>query len=314
MIALQVEYLTGPQAGRKLLVRQTRITFGRSEDRTLPIDLPFISREHGEFDFNQGQWQLVNQSNNGTSLNGKLVTQKPRPIKALATIAIGDTDVFRVTPIADEADAQAIPDTQADAPPSPPDAGAPSPDLDKGRTKLWVGIAVFWAVAFGFIAFAMLNQSGSTTDATKTNLPAALSPERISDYINRPIDKQTPDQRKADTALTQAHEAYSLIERRAAALYNACDAYRTALAYSADETLADATDQRQYYILQKRLTEAVTEKYESANFLFQSRQYKAADEAFKDLRAFYPDYDSPIFHDAEAREAAARDALQRKRR
>lgn len=312
MIALQVEYLTGPNAGRKLLIRQTRITFGRSQDRTLPIDLPFISREHGEFAYDHGQWSLVNQSNNGTSLNGKLITKKPRPIKALATIRIGDTDVFRVTPIADEAHAQATTDTQDNPTPSPADT--PHADDTKGKTKLWVGIAVFWAVAMGLIAFALLNQSDTGSTTTDINIPAALSPERISNYINRPIEKKPPDQRKADTAIAQAREYYALLDRQTDALYKAADAYRTALEYTAAEALADATDQRQYFILHKRLTEQVTEKYEAANALLQSRQYKAADEAFKDLRAFYPDYDSPIFRDAETREAAARNALARKRR
>jgi pSer/pThr/pTyr-binding forkhead associated (FHA) protein len=310
LIALQIEYLTGPNAGRKLLLRQTCISFGRSPDRTLPIDLPFISREHGEFTYHEDKWQLVNQSPNGTILNGKRVTQKPRPIKATATVTIGDTDVFRVTPMADESQAQADPDSHTDT--EPADLG--DTHTPKGRTKLWVGIAVFWAVAFGCIAFALLNQSDTGPASPDASLPTPLTATQISDYIAQPIDKQTPNQRQANTALAQAREFYALIDRRPDAAYRAYDAYRNALANSANDTLPDATDQRQYYILQKRLTEGVIEKYESASFLLKSRQYQAADEAFKDLRAFYPDSDSPLFTDALKREAAARDALNRKRR
>jgi len=104
LIALQVEFLTGPNAGRKLMLRDACVTFGRSAERTLPIDLPFVSRQHGEFTFDRGQWLLVNHSNNGTLLNGQPVTHKPRPIKGPSTVTIGEDDVFRVRPIADPDD------------------------------------------------------------------------------------------------------------------------------------------------------------------------------------------------------------------
>lgn len=313
MTPLQVEILTGPNAGRKLLLRQTRITFGRSTDRTLPIDLPFISREHGEFAFDDGKWTLVNHSTNGTSLNGKLVTHKPRPIKSIATVRIGDTDVFRVSPMPGDADQPTdTQDTQPD--PATPHADTGASATTNPRGKLWAGIGVFWLVAFGLIAFALLNQPDETTTTPGDTLPPTLTADQISRDISRKPEKQTPDARRADTALAQAHEFYALIDRRPDALYRAYDAYRQALAYSPGDTLADAQDQRQFYILEKRLTETVAQKYEAANFLLKSRQYQAADNAFKDLRAFYPDSSSDIFNDATQREAAAREALEKKRR
>lgn len=311
MTSLQIEILTGANAGRKLLLRQTRITFGRSTDRTLPIDLPFISREHGEFAFTDGKWTLVNHSNNGTSLNGKLVTTKPRPIKNIATVSIGDTDIFRVLPMLGDADQ--ITDTQ-----DTPDATTPTttnaPGSTNSRGKLWAGIGVFWLVAFGLIAFGLLNQSDTDTTTPDDSLPPALTVEQITQDITHKPDKQTPDARRADTALAQAHESYALIDRRPDALYRAYDAYRQALTYSVGDTFPDAQDQRQFYILEKRLVENVTQKYESAVNLLKSRQYEAADKAFKDLREFYPDSTSKVFTDALKREAAARDALEKKRR
>ena len=311
MIALQVEYLTGPNAGRKLLLRQSRISFGRSNDRTLPIDLPTASREHGEFVFEQGRWQLVNHSHNGTRLGGRLVTKKPRPIKALAVIRIGDTDVLRVTPIADETDAAELAsDAGAVAPIEQSGDHASATTSGGGRGKLWIGIAVFWVVCFGLIAFALLNPTDTSSPAPGSNLRKPLTADAISAYIHRPVHKQTPDQRKADTALAQAHESYVLIDRRPDALYRAYEAYRHALTYLPGDALPDATDERQYFLLQKRLAEHVSEQYENACVLFSSRQYKAADEAFKQLRTFYPDSQSPVFLDATQREAAARKALK----
>jgi pSer/pThr/pTyr-binding forkhead associated (FHA) protein len=311
LTSLQIEILTGANAGRKLLLRQTRITFGRSTDRTLPIDLPFISREHGEFAFTDGKWTLVNHSNNGTSLNGKLVTTKPRPIKNIATISLGDTDIFRVLPMLGDADQ--ITDTQ-----DTPDATTPTttnaPGSTNPRGKLWAGIGVFWLVAFGLIAFGLLNQSDTATTTPDDSIPPALTVAEITQDITHKPEKQTPDARRADTALAQAHESYALIDRRPDALYRAYDAYRQALTYSIDDTLPDAQDQRQFYILEKRLVENVTQKYESAVNLLKSRQYEAADKAFKDLREFYPDSASQVFTDALKREAAARDALEKKRR
>lgn len=310
MIALQVEILTGHNAGRKLLLRQTCVTFGRSNDRTLPIDLPFASREHAEFLFDHGTWKLVNHSNNGTRLNGKLVTNKPRPIKDAATVTIGDTDAFRVTPIADGADQPTAQDTHDDAP-AQQDATQSSA---ASRTKLWVGIGVFWAVAFGLMAFAFLNTSDTTNQTPGSSLPPIISADQIQTYLARPLPKQTPDPRQADTALAQAKEFYALIDRRDDALYRAYESYQRALAYIPQDAFQDPQDQRQFYVLQKRLTEGITQKYEAANALLNSRQYAAADQAFKNLRAFYPDPDSPIFRDALKREAAAREAIRASRR
>lgn len=312
MTSLQIEILTGANAGRRLLLRQTRITFGRSTDRTLPIDLPFISREHGEFAFDDGKWTLVNHSANGTSLNGKLVTTKPRPIKDIATVSIGDTDIFRVLPMVGGADQ--LTDTQDPTTPATPSATTNAPNATNPRGKLWAGIGVFWLIAFGLIAFGLLNQSDTETASPGDSLPPSLTAEQITQDITHKPDKQTPDARRADTALARAHESYALIDRRPDALYRAYDAYREALTYSAGDTLPDAQDQRQFYILEKRLVETVSEKYQAANALLYSRQYEAADKAFKDLRAFYPDSTSKVFTDALKREAAARQALEKKRR
>ncbi len=312
MIALQVEYLTGPNAGRKLLLRDTCVTFGRSSERTLPLDLQFASREHGEFNFANGQWQLTNLSNNGTRLNGKNVTNKPRPIKGTCTITIGDDDVFRVTPIADGADTQQPTDTAAQTS-EPADEATQAPSAKGGRNKLWVGIGVFWLVTFGFIAFAILNPGGSSESSATAGLPEPLNAERIQQIIARPIEKNIPDERQADQALAQAREYYALIDRRPDALFRAYDSYRLALSYTPGDSFPDAKDQRQFYVLQKRLTESVTTQYQSAAALLLSKQYDAADEAFKDLREAYPDTNSPIFTDAMKREAAARNASRKRR-
>ena len=309
MIALQVEYLTGPNAGRKLLLRDTTVTFGRSSERTLPLDLQFASREHGEFNFANGQWQLTNLSNNGTRLNGKNVTTKPRPIKGTCTITIGGDDVFRVTPIADEADITTADDAKT-ATPDNADETEQAASANNSKAKLWIGIGVFWLITFGFIAFATLNSGGSSDASATAGLPAPITAERIQQIIARPIDKAIPDERQADQALAQAREFYALIDRRPDALFRSYDSYRLALSYTPGDSFPDAKDQRQFYVLQKRLTEAVTTQYQSASALLLSKQYNAADEAFKDLREAYPDTNSPIFTDAMKREAAARNATR----
>ncbi len=306
MIALQVEYLAGPNAGRKLLLRESCITFGRSAERSLPLDLPFISREHGEFSFTNNQWCLVNHSNNGTRLNGKLVTNKPRTIKGPSTITIGDDDVFRVQPIAD------TPDTQQ---PTTDSTGTPDQDESKppasSRTKLWLGIGVFWFITLGFIAFALLNPADPAASSPASNLPPPITPQRIQQLLARPLEKSTPDQRQTDQAIAQAHQFYALKDRRTDALYRAFDAYRLALSYSPSDSFDNPQDQRQFYVLQKNLTDTITQQYESATQLLLSHQYKQADQAFKDLREIYPDSTSPIFTDALKREAAARSALKK---
>jgi pSer/pThr/pTyr-binding forkhead associated (FHA) protein len=313
LIALQVEYLQGPNAGRKILLRDTCVTFGRSTERTLPLDLSFASREHGQFNYDNGKWLLTNLSNNGTKLNGKQVTNKPRTIKGTCTITIGDDDVFRVRPIADPASDQSQTDSDDQAPPLDP-TDDESHTTNTNRTKLWFGIGALWFVVFGFIAFAILNPADPNASNPALNLPPPFTPDRIQQILARPMSKSTPDQRQADLATAQAHEFYALIDRRHDALFRAFDAYRLALSFSPNDTFTDAQDQRQFYVLQKRLTQSITTQYESASQLLMSRQYKLADFAFKELRKTYPDPASPIFTDALKREAAARDALKNKQR
>ncbi len=317
MIGLQVEILTGPNAGRTLLLRQSLVTFGRSPDRTLPVDLPFISREHGEFVFDNHQWQLINHSPNGTRVDGRNVTRKPRPIRGTVTITIGDTDIFRVTPIQDESGASHSSESTTksdDVAKEVEEKPAGTVRSASKRSRLWAGVGVFWLISFGLIAFAMLNQSGQDRSTPVDGLAPALTAEQIAADISRKPKKQTPDPRRADTALARARENYALLDRRPDALYRAYEAYREALSYTPGDSLEDPRDQRQLFILEKRLIELVTEQYEQAMFLLKSRQYEAADKAFKELRTIYPDTKSRVFNDAIEREATAREALNKKRR
>jgi FHA domain len=310
LIALQVEYLTGPNAGRKLLLRETCITFGRSAERTLPIDLPFISRKHGEFRYENGLWLLANLSNNSTILNGKPVTTKPRPIKGPCTIRIGDQDIFHVEPHAEGA-------TEADPTQAPSDESSDSDTTTtkqtSGKVKLWAGIGVFWLAALGLIAFAALNPSDGSSSSPADRLPPKLTAEDIREHVTAEPDRSPPDDRRAAQELARAHELYVLIDRRPDALFGAYDAYRQALSYTRGDTFDNPQDQRRFHVLQQRLIEGATRRYDSANHLLKSRQFDQADKAFKDLRAFYPDPASPLFTDALKREAAARDALKKKR-
>jgi len=173
---------------------------------------------------------------------------------------------------------------------------------------------VFWLVTFGFIAFAILNPAETSAPSPAANLPAPLTHDRIQQIIARPLEKSTPDPRQADQAIAQAHEFYALLDRRPDALFRAFDAYRLALSYTPGDTFDSPQDQRRFYVLQKRLTDSVTRRYDSATHLLLSRQYKQADQAFKSLREIYPDPTSPIFTDALKREAAARTALKNKPR
>jgi len=309
LIALQIEYLTGSNAGRKLLLRDTCITFGRSAERTLPIDLSFVSRDHGEFRYENDRWLLVNHSTNGTLLNGKHVTDKPRTIKGPCTVGIGEQDVFRIEP-----HAQDSPDTDPSTPPTDdsPDNQAPSKQTSS-KIKLWAGIGVFWLVAFGLIAFAALNPNDGSSTSPSDRLPTKLATEDIREEITALPDRSPPDDRRAAQELTRAHELYVLIDRRPDALFGAYDAYRQALSYTRGDTFNDPQDQRRFHVLQQHLIEGATQRYDSANHLLKSRQFAQADKAFKDLRAFYPDPGSKLFSDALKREAAARDALKKKR-
>lgn len=85
-------YLSGDQVGRRIMLAEDRITFGRSSEATILLRDSLVSRLHLAVDFNRGQCSYFISdlgSSNGTFLNGIRITEAT--LKDSDKILIGDT-------------------------------------------------------------------------------------------------------------------------------------------------------------------------------------------------------------------------------
>jgi hypothetical protein len=299
---IHVQIDSGPNAGRRLVLDRSPITFGRAAGNTVVVDPPTASRKHGELAFDGGQWWLVNHSSNGTALNGKVVRDR-RPLPERAEIAVGDVVVLRVWAPRGPAGAEA-----AEAPAFDE---APTKRGLTGRHKVWIGIGVYLLAMVGlFVFFGTLRGNGTGDDIAAA---PELSAEAIRAEIRRPLPRQPPDDRRAREAIEEARERFALVAVETDALFRAHEAYRRALSYTRGDVLEDPADQRRFAVAQRQLTEQVIERYQRAYNLLMSRQYDAAAREFQRLTAFYPDPQSEVFRNSEQQWAQAQRAMQRRR-
>jgi len=77
--------LLDPNQGRPLqewrFDSATEITIGRSEDRSIVIPDPQVSRLHVTLSLRDGKWWLVSQGKNGVLVDGKLVNEVPTGVE-----------------------------------------------------------------------------------------------------------------------------------------------------------------------------------------------------------------------------------------
>lgn len=307
---LHIQILSGPDVGKRLMVDQSPVTFGRESDNTVVLDLPTTSRRHGELRVEGGQWLLINHSPNGTRLNGKAV-RKPRVLPQRAEIAIGDDLVMHIQVQA----SLAGPGREGGAgggEGSSVSAATPPPERRlSGRHKIWIGIGAYLLLMVGlFIFFSTLDRSDeSQADAAVPE----LSGEVIRAEIRTPLPKQPPDARRAREAILEAQEMFALVDVEVDALYRAHVSYQRALAYTRGDMLDDPVDQRRMGVIQQRLATEVVQRYQRAYNMLRSRQYDTAAQGFRDLLAFYPNPQSEVFRNAQLQWDAARRAADRRR-
>lgn len=297
MNPLQIHILAGAQAGARLQLNQSPVTFGRAGDCTLILDLPVVSRLHGELQIDeQGRWILVNHSSNGTRVGRKKATKKPIPLTDGVSINIGDTEVFRVhlTPPSadDEQDAE-----QGQA--AQPAKQAPGAGM-KGRSKLWIGLGVWFAICIAaMIFFATL--SGGNDPSTNNNAAAGFY------YPGKEVDDQDGDE-AGITAIRRllaeppAYEdpnasRYSEALNRAARaadggadeLYEAYRQYQIAIRYTdnQDEPLNDLGDVTRYDRILDELSKIIYARYIYAFRVYHEGKFQEARDVLERLRRSY---------------------------
>ena len=304
MSTLQVHITAGAQAGARLQLNQSPITFGRSPECTLILDVPVVSRQHGELMIDEeGQWVLVNHSANGTRVGRKKATKKPVPLTDGASITIGDTEVFRVHLTQETADAAAAQqdyeEDNADQPAQhAPGAGA------KGKSKLWIGIGVWVAVCIGLMIF-LATLSGNDNKPSNTGGGIYYPGQEIDDMdgeeagltaIRRMLaedpEYQDPNASRYSDHLDKAGRA---ADQGMDELYTAYRHYQQAISYSQDRDrpFENQNDVLRYDRVIDELTQIIYIRYLEAWRLHDKGDYKRAASILEELRLKYYRNDDP---------------------
>lgn len=301
MSRIRITVAVGSSAGQQFIFEQDRVTFGRSADNDVVIDLDAVSRQHGELVFENGRWWLHNHSANPTTLGKRRVKAKPRPFTGLQSVRVGGLPLMRVE--ANPAPLPAADEAEHDDEDASPEADAGSRRI--GKAKVWVGIAAFWIVLLALVAVLTTLDTGGESDPGLQR----LTERQIANEIDAPIPPEPENERRMNALLSEARRYFSLLGSDRGALYEAYRHYRQAKAHAPDQQLPQPIDDIRYREVVERLTEAVTSKYQQAFRDFQSGKYLAAERDLRDLtNKLYPDSDSRIFRNAQELLRAARRA------
>lgn len=304
MNPLQIHILAGAQAGARLQLNQPPVTFGRSGDCTLILDLPVVSRLHGELQVDENdQWVLVNHSSNGTRVGRKKATKKPIPLTDGVTINIGDTEVFRVhlTPPSETDEPQ---QDSEDASAKQPKQKAPGAGM-KGKSKLWIGLGAWFALCI--IAMIFIATLGGKKDNGSNNAAAGFYNPRqavegmqgdeagitaIRRLLAEDPPREDPNITRHDEALDRAARA---AEAGPAELFEAYKNYQTAISYSDNRQtpFKDQSDVIRYDRILDELSVKIYERYMFAYRTYHSGDYQTARDTLEKLRMDFYSTEDP---------------------
>lgn len=298
MSTLQVQITAGAQAGSRFQLNTSPVSFGRSAENTLVIEESVVSRQHGELHRDpNGQWVLVNLSTNGTRVGRKKVTKKPFTLSDGDSVIIGETEVFRVYLITDDADAD---DTDADDNNAQQPAGhAPGAGL-KGKSKLWIGLGIWFGVCIlAMVIGAMLLVGDDDPSAAGANgaaqfwnpgqtLPETGEEADIADVkrlLLEPLPPQDPNASAYTLHLNKARDAY---EQGDAGLFTAYRHYEQAISYSQNrDNPLEAFDQIKYGNAVDELAKIIAQEYRLALRLYNTGKYPQVTAVLDNLRRDY---------------------------
>lgn len=273
MTRLIAQILTGARRGRRESFARTPIAFGRSAECDLILDIPQISRKHGMIVYEDDRWVVVNESPNGTTVNGRKVGARPRPLVHGDVIGVGRDPLFAV------GFEQTGEDEQADEQPGEAVAADSQADHMKRRSKLWMGIGIYAGLIL--VILAVLSQVMDKGNGGGPNFPTMLKPQQIETALTAPLELSTND-RLAAESLNRARSLYNQIARSDETLFDCYMAFKQALAY-ADKTSFEGADQLQFTDAKEKTVKMVIEQYRDAYALTQSEKWTRAEAALRHM-------------------------------
>jgi len=308
---LEVAITAGPTAGQRVRLNRSPASFGRGPENQLVIDLPTVSRIHGELRYEDDRWVIANLSPNGTQLNRRHVTRKPRPLKDGDHVVVGDQPIFVISlrDAQDSAVSGASGNVGASVAP-PPQAGLTP------RAKLWGSILGFWLLIFALAFFFTGLDSGDPN-----NVPAepTLSDADLAASIRQPLPAHEPSPRTAGQHFEEAENFYQMINADPRNTFRAYHAYKTALSYAFGDDFTDDRDdwggkpiaqlaiaQKRFNELEQRLIADVQRLYKDALGKLNDHRYADARIAFEKVYRLYTDPNNEVYRNAQRQRDLAR--------
>lgn len=285
MKPITIRMLTGVNAGRARTFEQAHLTFGRDANNDIVVEVPLASRRHGELVCGDDDvWYVVNQSANGSTLNGKKL-KKQTALKTGDVIGVGGEKMFDVEIIEPQPTAGEPAPVQKPTEPEKPKMS--------GKNKLYIGIGIyFFAMMIVLFAATQLidrdgrGGSGKVPELSEEQIAAEIVAEREKPY----------NMREANKALELARQRNQLADREVGALYEAHKNFKLAHAYSNGELFADGMVFREFKKAETDLIEQVTKTYALGYAQLRSKQWDEAEATLRKLLQIYPDTNSRI-HD-----------------
>lgn len=308
MATIQLQILSGPTKGRRPAFDQGPVRFGREHDNDVQVVGAYVSRQHGELLYEDGQWLVANHSANGLQVNGRNV-KKPVALQSGDIVGIGDDQLFRVVITADDAPAGAIDEETDEAADQP--AATPKFRLT-GKARLYVTVGSISCVMMLLLLIAWSIKENKQEVDSLSDIPQ-LTDEQIEREIRTP--PEVTDRLPAE-ALDNLQQARLIAERPDSApdaLYRAHRHYQLALAYSGRTTYEDNIDTLRADEIKRELVAKITNLYRTAYAQVRSRQYREALETMGKLSAAYPAPNSGIYKNVEQQRAFANEKLGRRR-
>lgn len=293
ILPIQIVNRTG--TGRRDRFDQSPVTFGREATCQIVLAGRFVSRRHGQLQFEKGRWRLTPLSANGAEVNGKRVSKKGRDLRDQDQVSIGGEDMFQVrigfgavAPV--EADTDDDQEEQQEAPPP------------RKRRRLWIGIGIYLvAMTALFIFLGTLKTSKKLNVGDVPELTRAQIRSELAGAI-QPMERNERDSREA---LQDARERMERLYASPDQMYKAFQSYRLALALSGKRNFDDSMDERRYLNLRELLEERVHSLYNDAYEKLRSGRYGEAARAFEQLTHVFPAPSSKIHRNIEAQRSIA---------
>lgn len=283
---IQIHLLAGPQAGRRIVMRNSPVTVGRDPSCDIVIDEPAVSRRQLRLEQNEfGDWFIVNESEQGTTCGWRRLMTTPRQVRGTIKLSVSSIALLEVTAIQEEQAAAASTAAESSTTTSG-QAQTAGGSSQSGKTKLWIGIGVFWMIVI-VLGLLLSTMSGGAADEDEFK---ELTPEQIKAEIYEPPSRHAmaPQERQVAFHLEQANRNYELRDQTSEALFRSYTAYRDALSYTSDLLFDDGANQRRYQIVQEMLARELVSRYQTAENKFLAGEYEVAIDDLRDLQSFYP--------------------------